>query len=100
MTTISYRAELIKRLKNSEEAAAYLTACYEDSEDIFLLGLRDVVEARGGIGKLSKKTALNRINLYRSLSKKGNPKLSSLTVILEAVGLQLQFSAAKKKRKA
>ncbi len=30
---------------------------------------------QGGIGKLSEKTDLNRQNLYRILSDKGNPTL-------------------------
>lgn len=100
MPTVKFHDELIKQLKDPNEAAAYLNACLNDSEEMLLVGLRDVVEARGGVGKLAKKTALNRINLYRSLSKKGNPKLSSLAVILEALGIQLQFSAVTKKRKA
>ncbi len=100
MATKSYRAELLKQLKNPREAAEYLNACFEDSEEVFLLGLRDVVEARGGVGGLSLQTDLNRENLYRSLSRKGNPKLSSLSSILEAVGIQLQFAPAKKQKRA
>ncbi|WKZ57687.1 MAG: putative addiction module antidote protein [Bdellovibrionota bacterium] len=100
MPTKNYRTELIKQLKDPNEAAEYLNACFEDSEEVFLLGLRDVVEARGGLTSLARKTELNRENLYRSLSKKGNPKLSSLSSILEAVGIQLQFTPAKKQKKA
>ena len=100
MALKSYHAELIKQLKDPKEAAEYLNACFEDSEEVFLLGLRNVVEARGGVSVLSKKTSLNRENLYRSLSKKGNPKFSSLSAILEALGIQLQFSAVSQKRAA
>jgi probable addiction module antidote protein len=100
MPTRSYHDELLKQLKDPREAAEYLNACLEDSEEVFLLGLRDVVEARGGIGGLSRTTELNRENLYRSLSKKGNPKLSSLSSILEAVGIQLRFAPTKKQKRA
>ena len=92
MATKSYQESLIEQLKSPQEAAEYLNACLMDSEDVFLLGLRNVVEAKGGIGKVSVLSGLNRENLYRSLSKKGNPRLSSLTLILEAVGISLQFS--------
>lgn len=44
----SYRAELLKQLKDPNEAAEYLNACMSDSEEVFLLALRDVVEASGG----------------------------------------------------
>ena len=100
MPTKSYRAELLKQLIDPKEAAEYLNACLEDSEEVFLLGLRDVVEARGGMGDLSQQTQLNRENLYRSLSKKGNHKLSSLSSILEAVGIRLQFAPARKQKRA
>ena len=92
MPTKSYQDELFEQLQDISEAAAYLTECFEDSEGVFLLGLRNVVEAHGGVGALSKSTELNRENLYRVLSEAGNPKLSSLAVILEALGLTLEFS--------
>lgn len=75
-----------------EEAAEYLTACFDDSEEVFLLGLRQVVEAHGGIGALAEETKLNRESLYKMLSESGNPKLSSLALILANLGLRLQFA--------
>ena len=100
MPTKSYHAELMKQLKDPREAAEYLNACFEDSEEVFLLGLRNVVEARGGMSALAKSTKLNRENLYRSLSKRGNPKLSSLSTILEALGIELQFTPTRRQKKA
>lgn len=87
-----YQDQLIAQLQDADEAAAYLTACYEDSEEVFLQGLRNVVEARGGIGKLSKLTELNRESLYRMLSEEGNPRLSTLGTVLDALGMQLLFA--------
>ena len=55
-----------------------------------------VVEAHGGIAELAKKTNLNRESLYRMLSEQGNPQLSSLSVILEQIGLSLSFSTSDK----
>jgi probable addiction module antidote protein len=100
MPTKSYHAELMKQLKHPREAAEYLNACLEDSEEVFLLGLRNVVEARGGMSALAKNTKLNRENLYRSLSKRGNPKLSSLSTILEALGIELQFTPTRRQKRA
>jgi len=97
MPVRSYREELLKQLKNPKEAAEYLNACMNDSEEVFLLALRDVVEASGGMATIARKTDLNRENLYRSLSKRGNPKLSSLSAILEAVGIKLFFAPIKRR---
>lgn len=94
MPVKKYREELLEQLRDPEEAAAYLTACFEESEEVFLLGLRQVAEAHGGMNGLSKKTELNREYLYRMLSRRGNPKIRTLSAILEACGLTIQFKAA------
>ena len=87
-----YKDFLAKRLQDPEMAAGYLTACFEEGEEAFLLAIKDVAEARGGIGSLAKATALNREGLYDMLSKKGNPRLSSLSTILKALGMTLAFT--------
>jgi probable addiction module antidote protein len=43
----------------------------------------------GGIAALADKTGLSRETLYRTLSKKGNPRLDTLAAILAAYGLRL-----------
>lgn len=51
--------------------------------------LRTVADAAGGIAALAEKTGLSRETLYRTLSKKGNPRLDTLAAILAAYGLRL-----------
>jgi probable addiction module antidote protein len=100
MALRSYQNELLKQLKDPSEAAEYLNACYEDSEEVFLSGLRNVVEARGGVRAVAKLSELNRENLYRVLSERGNPKFYSLTSILDAIGISIQFTPTQKRRQA
>ena len=96
-TSTSYREDLLKDLKDNEEAAAYLNAALEDeSKEVFMLALRDVADAKG-ISDLAKKSGLNRENLYRILSEKGNPQLGSLSVLLESMGLKLAVEVKKSK---
>ena len=87
----SFKKILFPRLQDPEMAAGYLTACLEEGPDVFLLGVKDVVEALGGIAKLAKSTELNREGLYDMLSKNGNPRLSSLTRIVSKLGFRMQF---------
>jgi probable addiction module antidote protein len=88
-TSTSYREGLIKDLADPEEAAAYLNAALEDgSQKVFLMALRDIAEAKG-MARLSKKAHLNRESMYRMLSGKGNPQLSSLAALLKSAGLRL-----------
>jgi probable addiction module antidote protein len=85
-----FRDYLLENLKDPKEAVAYLNAALEDDDRrVFLLALRDVADAWGGMKKLSTKTKLNREGLYRTLSEKGNPELASLTAMLESMGLRL-----------
>jgi len=91
MKAIDYKKSLFKRLADPDYAAGYLTECLEQGEAEFLLALRDVVEANGGIGQLARVAKLNRESLYRLLSKDGNPRLSSLASILDGLGIELQF---------
>jgi probable addiction module antidote protein len=90
----NYHENLIESLKDPNEALEYLKAAIEEDDmpEIFLLALRNVAEAQG-IGKLAKVTKLNRENLYRALSKKGNPTLTSLYIILNALGMKLSVEA-------
>ena len=88
---IDYQDELIQSLQDPEEAVAYLNAALmDDDERVFLLALKNVLEAQeGDITSLAQVTKLNRENLYRMLSKKGNPKLTSIRSVLNALGLEL-----------
>ena len=87
--SVSYEAGLKKDLANPQEAAAYLNAALEDgSQEIFLMALRDVAEAKG-ITKVAQESLLNRENIYRIFSERGNPRLSSLKAVLDTLGLKL-----------
>jgi probable addiction module antidote protein len=91
----TFDEELIEALKNPKEASAYLKVALEEYEkdqdtESFLLALRDIAEAQGGITKLAERTHLNRQNLYRVLSPKGNPKLPTILTILHGLGFSLQ----------
>ena len=87
---------LLAWLKDAENAAAYVEAAIELGDPAGVLqALRNVAEARGGLARIAEKTGLNRETLYRTLSKRGNPELKSLTAILDATGLRLSVTARK-----
>ncbi|MCF8107772.1 MAG: putative addiction module antidote protein [Desulfohalobiaceae bacterium] len=68
----------------------YLNAAIEESDrSVFLLALRNVAEAHGGMGMPAEKSHLSRENLYRMLSQQGNPEIKSLYALLQAMGLRL-----------
>jgi probable addiction module antidote protein len=86
----NYQASLVEALQEPQEAAAYLDAALEAGDRAaFLLALRNVVDAKGGMTQIARDTGLNRENLYRALSAKGNPELTSLEKVLNGIGLRL-----------
>ena len=85
----SYKEVLLRDLADPKEAAAYLNAALaEGSQEVFLMALRDIAEAKGR-AQLSRKAHLNRESMYRMLSGKGNSQLTSLASIQESAGLRL-----------
>ncbi len=87
--SVKYEDGLKKALTDPDEAAAYLNAALDDgSQEVFLMALRDVADAKG-LARLARETSLNRENMYRILSERGNPQLSSLKTLLESLGLKL-----------
>lgn len=94
----SYADDLRERLKDPEYAAAYLNAVLEDQDEgadaVFLLALRNVAEAFH-MGNVAAEAGVNRENLYRMLSKNGNPTSNSLFAVLKALGLRFSVHADK-----
>ena len=92
--TAKYETGLRASLSDPDEAAAYLNAALEENDqEVFLLALRDIAEARG-FTQIAQNAVLNRENLYRMLSASGNPQLSSLNALLRSVGLRLSVEVA------
>ncbi len=69
--TISYQDQLLKALQDPEEAAAYLNAALEENSiDLFLFALQNVLEARG-LRQFIDKSDSNLPNLFALLNELG-----------------------------
>lgn len=96
----SYDSFLKKQLRDPDMAAEYLSAAVrEGSLEGFLVALKSVAEAHGGIGTVAKVTNLNRQSMYRMFSERGNPTVSSLLTVLNALGIEISFASQEKKRR-
>ena len=96
MPTKDYRTDLLQRLSNSQYAATYLKAALDETladgnTEAFLLALKNVVEAKGSTQAVANESNISRQHLYRMLSGEGNPTLDTLTSVLQAVGLTIDF---------
>jgi probable addiction module antidote protein len=92
----NYRDDLLKRLEDPHYAAEYLGQVLAEKDSAaFLIALKDVVEAGGGMGNLAGRVGLKRPSLYKILSKKGNPTLATLQEILKPLGLRVSVALDK-----
>lgn len=101
--TKNYEDSLLDALKDPVEAVAYLNTHLEDkgddSEELFLMALRDVAKAHG-FSKIAEISCLGRESLYKALSKRGNPRLRTVSRLLDAMGLKMSIQVQSHKRKS
>lgn len=92
MTKETYsRYDTADYLKTEEDIAAYLDVCMEDGDPVLLAAaLGDVARARN-MSQLARDTGMTREGLYKALSGDGNPSLSTVMKVAQALGLRLQF---------
>jgi probable addiction module antidote protein len=77
-------------LKTQKDVVAYLNAALEDGEPAVLLeALRNVAMVKGGMAALARAAGVSRESLYRTLSRRGNPKIETIMELLRALGLKL-----------
>ena len=92
MAKLTFKEDLIERLRNRKAAQAYLDAALADGEpDLFLEALKNVAEAHGGMSHVARKVSLDRAGLYRMFSSNGNPTYRNLRNVLEALGYRFKI---------
>jgi probable addiction module antidote protein len=94
--SVSHDEAMVRRLrKDPEFAAEYLKAALDDEGEprVLLIALRHLAQAQG-VAKVAKAAGIERESLYRALSERGNPRLSTLFAVTKAVGLRLTVETA------
>ncbi len=94
--SISHDDAMVRRLRNdSDFAAEYLRAALDEEDEprVLLIALRRLAQARG-IARVAKAAGVERESLYRALSERGNPRLSTLFAVTKAIGLRLTVEAS------
>lgn len=88
---VDYHKFLIEDLKDPQEASAYLNAALEAGDKkAFLLALKNVLEARGGMSRMARHAKINRVSLYKMLSSNGNPAFENILRLLPPAGICLR----------
>ncbi len=79
-------------LQDPEFIVGYLELALADGLPTFLIALRDVVQAHGGVSKIAQSTNLGRESLYKTLSESGDPHFDTINKILRSLGLKLSIT--------
>lgn len=87
---------LIEKLTNREKAISYLQVSLEEylvdgDTPFFLKGIRNVVEAQGGIPKVAEQAGISPDALSKFLFSEGPLNLGTFSTILKAFGWQLSI---------
>jgi probable addiction module antidote protein len=96
--SISNDEAVVQQLRADPEfAAEYLKAAMEDTAEpkVLLMALRQIAEAKGGVARIAKRAGVERESLYRALSPRGNPRLSTLFAVVKAMGLTLTLEPSR-----
>ena len=91
-----WRAYLMEQLADPENAINYLDVSLEEYQvdgdtDFFLLGLRNVVEAQGGVFTFAERTGLEQETLIGLLSNGAAPRIDTFNAIVKALGCRLSI---------
>ena len=97
---VSHHDLLIKELKADPELASeYLNAALEAGDKkAFLMALRNVIEARGGMTRAARASKINRVSLYKMLSGNGNPGFGNILLLLHIAGIGFKIVPSAKKQ--
>jgi probable addiction module antidote protein len=90
-SSIPHDESMIALYRDDPDFAAYMLdeALKEGDQAEVMLTMRRIADAHGGVGMVSDASKITRNSLYKTLSDKGNPVFSNLTVLLKAMGLRL-----------
>ena len=79
-------------LTDSKLAAYYLEEAFKDGPQLFLVALKHLLMARGGLVKIAKKSGMSLESLTKLLLGDNRARWSSVTALLSALGIKVAFS--------
>jgi probable addiction module antidote protein len=95
-TTKTTRYDVAEHLRTPEEMAAYLEACFEESDGdatFVAKALGDIARAKG-MTQIARDTGLSRESLYKALSGDRSPTFDTILKVMQALGIKLHAEPA------
>lgn len=94
----TWKAFLIEQLAEEEDISGFLSAVMEEYQThgnaaVLQISLQNVVEAKGGISELAKKTDIEPEILSEVLTGTEPPRIDTLRTVLNALGCCLSITS-------
>ena len=89
--TSTTRYDVAEHLRTPEEMAAYLEACFEESNGdaaFIAKALGDIARAMG-MSQVARNAGLSRESLYKALSGDRTPGFDTVLKVVKALGIEL-----------
>ena len=80
------RFDIQDHLQSPEDRAAYLAAALEEGDTEFIVQALNDISRSIGMTEVARAAGVTREGLYKSLGENGDPKLSTLLGVLNAIG--------------
>lgn len=88
-------------LTSAEALAVFLTEAFRTEDAGYIAHALGVAARAKGMAEVASRTRLSRVQLYRSFSSAGNPRLRTILAVMSALGVELSARPpAQKSRKA
>lgn len=89
MTVETFPFDAAEFIRTPEAQAELLADAFETGDTAYIANALGVVARARGMTKVAKDAEVTREALYKALSEKGDPKLSTILGVMRAVGFQL-----------
>ncbi|MDP4573459.1 putative addiction module antidote protein [Pseudomonas sp. LPH60] len=93
MTELIYDYDPAQALDGPEAIAVFIADALDTGDAAYIAKAMGVVARAKGMSVLAKETGLNREQLYKSFSDRGNPTLKTMLVVMRALGVDLTARA-------
>lgn len=81
-------------LGDAESQAVLINDAFETGDANYIAHALGIVARARGMSQLARDSGVTREALYRALSKDGDPRLSTLTSVLSALGVKMRVDMA------
>ena len=76
-------------LGSADAIAVFLTEAFRTEDAGYIAHALGVVARARGMAEIASRTGLSRVQLYRSFSRAGNPRLKTILAVIGALGVEL-----------